>query len=45
MSRSFMILFMVSLDTGLIENSLLILNSLFIAAFILWRKANSLIMD
>ena len=45
MSRSFMILFMVSLDTVLNENLLLILNSLFISAFILWRKANSLIME
>ena len=45
MSRSFMILFMVSLDTVLNENFLLILNSLFISAFILWRKANSLIME
>ena len=45
MSRSFMILFMVSLDTVLNENLLLILNSLFISAFILWRKVNSLIME
>ena len=36
---------MVSLDTVLNENLLLILNSLFISAFTLWRKANSLIME
>ena len=44
MPRSFMILFMVSVDTWLNENSLLILNFFFIA-FILWRKANFLIME
>ena len=44
MPRSFMILFMVSVDTWLNENSLLILNFFFIA-FILWWKANFLIME
>ena len=44
MSRSFMILFVVSVDTWLNENSLLLLNFFFIA-FILWRKANFLIME
>ena len=44
MSRSSMILFMVSLDTWWIENSLLILNFLFIA-FILWWKTNFLIIE
>ena len=43
MSRSSMILFMVSLDTWWIENSLLILNFFFIA-FILWWKTNFLII-
>ena len=44
MSRSSMILFMVSLDTSCIENSLLILNFLFIA-FILWWKTKFLIIE
>ena len=39
-----MILFMVSVDTRLNKNSLLILNFFFIA-FILWWKANFLIME
>ena len=44
MSRPFTILFMVSVDTRLNKNSLLILNFFFIA-FILWCKANFLIME
>ena len=44
MTRSFMTLFMVSVDTWLIENSLLIFNFFFIA-FILWWKANLLTME
>ena len=39
-----MILFMVSVDTWLNKNSLLILN-FFFPAFILWSKANILIME
>ena len=39
-----MILFMVSVDKWLNKNSLLILN-FFFAAFILWSKANILIME
>ena len=44
MTRSFIALFMVSVDTWLIENLLLIFNFFFIA-FILWWKANLLIME
>ena len=44
MSRSFMILFMASVDTWLNKNLLLIFNSFFIA-FIFWSKANFLIME
>ena len=44
MSRSFMTLFMASVDTWLNKNLLLIFNSFFIA-FIFWSKANFLIME
>ena len=44
MSRLFMILFMVSVDTRLNKNSLLILNFFFLA-FIIWWKAHFSIME
>ena len=44
MSRSFMILFMASVDTWLNKNLLLIFNFFFIA-FIFWSKANFLIVE
>ena len=44
MSRSFMILFMLSADTKLNENSLLILN-FFLCCFYTWVKCKFLIME